>query len=50
MKKIIKCGKSLDCKTIYGLKIDGEVVLTSINRARIFAVYFDFEYPVKENL
>lgn len=50
MKEIIKCGKSLDGKIIYGLKKDGEVVLTSINRAEIFSAYFNLEYSVKENL
>lgn len=50
MNEIIKCGKSLDGKTIYGLKIDGEVVLTSINRAEVFSACFNLEYPVKENL
>lgn len=44
--KIIKCGK-VNGKTIYGLKRDGEVVLTSTNRARIFSAYFNFDYSNK---
>lgn len=50
MNEIIKSGKSLDGKYIYGLKKDGVVVLTSTNRARIFSACFNLEYSVKENL
>lgn len=45
-QEIIKCGKIND-KTIYGLKRDGEVVLTSVNRAEIFSAYFGLKYSNK---
>lgn len=46
-KEIIKCGKLLNGKQVYGLKRDGEVVLTSTNRARIFSACFNLDYPNK---
>lgn len=49
MKEIIKCGK-VNGKQVYGLKIDGVVVLTSVNRAEVFSACFNLEYPIKENL
>ncbi len=49
-KEIIKCGKNNDGKTVYGLKKNGVVVLTSVNRALIFSAYFGLDYPVKDNL
>lgn len=38
-REIIKCGK-LNGKTVYGLMVDGELVLTSTNRALIFSACF----------
>lgn len=37
--EIINCGK-VNCKTVYGLMVDGELVLTSTNRALIFSACF----------
>lgn len=47
IKEIIKCG-ILNGKQVYGLKRDGEVVLTSTNRARVFAVCFNVKYLNKD--
>ena len=46
MNEIIKCGK-VNGKQVYGLKIDGVVVLTSVNRARIFVACFNLHYSNK---
>lgn len=45
--EIIKFGK-MDGKQVYGLKKNGEVVLTSTNRAEIFSAYFNLKYPINK--
>ncbi len=46
--EIIRCGE-IKGKQIYGLKKEGVIVLTSVNRARIFSACFNLNYPVMNN-
>lgn len=44
--EIIMCSK-LNGKSVFGLKIGGDVVLTSVSHARIFCACFNLYYSNK---